>query len=207
MRYIYGSAAVFAAAIALTTTQPVAAQEQSLKLEQEEQEVQEVQVQLPPTPPAEKLKKLKIMLMVSSLRCRRGPDDFQLAYQRFAARHLPTLRNAHMTMKAGLVAQHGETHGQRALDRAIVSMANEYGQGHPWLDCKELGQATAELADFGGDAELHAAVDHLLGTGPAAAIPSDLQRVQSRTVIARTIAMQTVQVPAPEGGTLVAVRR
>ncbi len=201
MRYIYGSAAVFAAAIALTTTQPVAAQEQSLELEQE------VQVQLPPTPPAEKLKKLKIMLMVSSLRCRRGPDDFQPAYQRFAARHLPTLRNAHMTMKAGLVAQHGETHGQRALDRAIVSMANEYGQGHPWLDCKELGQATAELADSGGDAELHAAADHLLGTGPAAAIRSDPQPAHSRTVIAPTIAMQTVQMPAPEGGTLVAVRR
>ena len=124
---------------------------------------------IPVAPPAKKLKKLKILLMVSALRCRNSANDFRPAYQRFASRHLPTLRKAHMTMKAEYVAQHGRKLGQKQLDRAIVSMANEFGQGHPWLDCQGLAKVTTDLADSGGDHALWTAADTLLGQAPVAA--------------------------------------
>jgi hypothetical protein len=138
------------------------------------------------------------MLMVSSLRCRHGSDDFQPAYQRFATRHQPMLRGAHMEMKTNLSARYGARRGQRELDRAIVSMANEYGQGHPWLDCSGLAQVTSDLADFGGDAELLAAADHLLGAK---------RRVAQTITTPPVIATQAAQPLVGDQVAIVAARR
>ena len=116
---------------------------------------------------AENLKRLDIMLMVSSLRCRYSSDDFQPEYRRFSARHLATLNAAHRTMAADYSRRFGATGGKRALDRVSVSMANRYGQGHPWLDCAELKQVTAGLADKTGSDELDRAASELLADRPA----------------------------------------
>lgn len=116
---------------------------------------------------AEAVRKLDIMLMVSSLRCRFGPDDFRADYQRFSARHLTTLNAAYRSLHQGLARTHGAKRATRMLDDISVSMANRYGQGHPWLDCKQLREVVRELADRTEGHELLGEAHYLLGDKPA----------------------------------------
>lgn len=113
---------------------------------------------------AEALRKLDIMLMVTSLRCRTTGDNFQADYQRFSSRHLSALNAASRKMQADLVKR-GNT-SKRALDKISVSMANEYGNGHPWLGCGELKQITRDLTTNRNPAQLAAAADELLSSRP-----------------------------------------
>lgn len=115
---------------------------------------------------AENIRKLDIMLMVTSLRCRMGKDDFQPAYRKFSASHLTTLNSAARTMEAGYVKRHGAKGAKRALDRVSVQMANEYGQGHPWLECGALKDITGDLAKTKNPADLQIAADELLASAP-----------------------------------------
>ena len=114
----------------------------------------------------EQVRKLDIMLMVTSLRCRMGEDDFQPHYRKFSAAHLPALNAAAKRLEAGLVARHGKKGAARALDRISVGMANQYGQGHPWLDCAELKEITQDLSQTKDPAVLAQAADELLGPAP-----------------------------------------
>lgn len=113
---------------------------------------------------AEAVRKLDIMLMVTSLRCRKTADNFQTDYQRFSTSHLSTLNAASRTLQADLLRS-GNT-GKRALDKISVSMANEYGNGHPWLGCGELKQITRDLASDKNPAKLAAAAGDLLSGRP-----------------------------------------
>lgn len=118
---------------------------------------------------AEKLQKLDIMLMVSSLVCRFGADNFQSDYSRFSTTHRAIMNEAGATMQRDLVARHGASAGKKALDRISVRMANEYGQGHPWMGCGELKTTTSRLAQARDRAELVNAADQLLGRPPVLA--------------------------------------
>jgi hypothetical protein len=111
---------------------------------------------------AEKLRRLDIMLMVTGLRCRTGPDNFQPDYGRFTTAHLGALNAASTSLKRELSARHGAAGVHRAMDRLSVQMANQYGQGHPWLNCGQLKQVTKSLAVARGSAPLLAAADQLL---------------------------------------------
>lgn len=111
---------------------------------------------------AEKLRRLDIMLMVTGLRCRTGPDNFQSDYGRFTTAHLPALNAASNSLKRELAGRHGAAGVHRALDRLSVQMANQYGQGHPWLNCGQLKQVTRSLAQARGPEPLLAAADQLL---------------------------------------------
>lgn len=111
---------------------------------------------------AEKLRKLDIMLMVSSLRCRYGSDNFQPEYRQFSAKHIGTLNHAAKTLQSDLTRQHGHKGAKRRLDKISVGMANRYGLGHPWLGCGELKQVATDLANVGNRHELIAAADELL---------------------------------------------
>jgi hypothetical protein len=113
---------------------------------------------------AEAIRKLDIMLMVTSLRCRRTADNFQADYQRFSSNNLTALNAASKTLQADLVRS-GNT-GKRALDKISVSMANEYGNGHPWLGCGELRQITRDLSSGKNAVQLAAAADDLLSSRP-----------------------------------------
>ena len=115
---------------------------------------------------AEKLRRLDIMLMVTGLRCRKGPDNFQTDYGRFTTNHLGTLNAASNTLKADMSRRYGPAGANRALDKLSVQMANDYGGGHPWLGCGQLKQVTRTLADMRGVAPLVEAADALLDTGP-----------------------------------------
>ena len=123
-----------------------------------------VSVQAGASDEAEAVRKLDIMLMVTSLRCRRTADNFQADYQRFSSNHLTTLNAASRRLQADLLKK-GNT-GKRALDKISVSMANEYGNGHPWLGCGELKQITRDLAASKQPTQLATAADELLSSRP-----------------------------------------
>lgn len=111
---------------------------------------------------AEKLRRLDIMLMVTSLRCRFGADDFQADYDAFSAAHVSTMNGAARVLAAELARRHGVTGARRALDKMSTGIANGYGMGHPRLGCGELKQTTQQLAHERDDAALVAAADALI---------------------------------------------
>ncbi|MCW1402679.1 S-adenosyl-L-homocysteine hydrolase [Novosphingobium sp. MW5] len=113
---------------------------------------------------AEKLRRLDIMLMVTGLRCRNGASNFQADFEAFEAAHLGTLNGAAAALREGLVATHGEKGAERALDRISTMMANEYGAGHPWLECSELKIVASSLARMQGAEPLIEAADQLLSS-------------------------------------------
>ncbi len=115
---------------------------------------------------AEKVRKLDIMLMVTGLRCRKTADNFQADYGRFTSNHIAELNAASTELKTDLARRYGEAGAARALDKLSVSMANQYGQGHPWLDCAQLRTVTRNLAIARGAEPLVAAADQLLGARP-----------------------------------------
>lgn len=114
---------------------------------------------------AEKIRRLDIMLMVSSLRCRHTPDGFQADYQKFSSSHLTELNAANRKLSQDFEKQHGAKGAKRALDKLSVVMANQYGQGHPWMNCQQLKQATAALAANRQPGALLAAADEMLSDG------------------------------------------
>ncbi len=112
---------------------------------------------------AEKLRKLDIMLMVTGLRCRTTESNFTADFAAFEAAHMLALNAASTAMRDSMVPRFGISGANRALDRISTSMANQYGQGHPWLNCAELKQVTRSLADMQGTQALVEAADQLLG--------------------------------------------
>ena len=111
---------------------------------------------------AEALRKLDIMLMVTGLRCRNTSDNFTPEYGRFTSAHMSELNAAAASLKKEMVARYGSARANRALDRLSVQMANQYGQGHPWLNCRQLKQVAGSLANMRGAQPLVEAADELL---------------------------------------------
>lgn len=115
---------------------------------------------------AVKLRQLDIMLMVSSLRCRFGADDFQADYERFADNHSAQMGAEFRTLQDDYAARLGAPGAKKALDRISVGMANQYGQGHPWLGCGELKAMTQHLAGTNDRSLLLTVADDVLGEAP-----------------------------------------
>lgn len=115
---------------------------------------------------AEQLRRLDIMLMVTALRCRKGPDNFQPDYNKFSSAHLQTMNAASRQLKGGMEKKLGVKGAARRLDQMSVSMANDYGNGHPWLGCAELKEVTRELTKERDAVKLAMAADELLSSKP-----------------------------------------
>lgn len=111
---------------------------------------------------AHALRSLDIMLMVTALRCRSGPNDFQNDYHNFSATHSQRLSAASRMLKRTFAAGQGASSPARALDRMGVKIANSYGDGHPWLDCAQLQQAARDLSQKPDQASLVQSARHLL---------------------------------------------
>lgn len=112
---------------------------------------------------AEKLRRLDIMLMVTALRCRNTPDNFTAEYGQFTSNHMAELNQANAELRDDLGARFGAARANRELDRLSTEMANQYGQGHPWLTCADLHSVARDLADVRGTGTLLEAADQLLG--------------------------------------------
>lgn len=119
---------------------------------------------------AEKVRRLDMMLMVTSLRCRTTPENFQADYRNFTMRQHAPLQKANADLRRQFAARTGEQGANRELDRISTDMANRYGLGHPWMNCAQLGKVTRELAAGTGEASLVAAADRLLGNSPPATL-------------------------------------
>lgn len=115
---------------------------------------------------AEKLLRLDIMLMVTGLRCRKTGDNFWLDYGRFTTKHMGSLNGANSYLRSDLSRRIGRKAAKRALDRMSVTMANQYGRGHPWLDCGQLKMVASNLSRVDGRATLVEAADQLLLSRP-----------------------------------------
>lgn len=141
---------------------------------------------------AEKLRRLDIMLMVTGLRCRAGADDFQGDFVLFEARHMPELNRAAQDLEAEGVAA-GLKHDEHMVDRLSTAMANNYGNGHPWLGCHELKGLTRQLASADGEEVLIAAAEETL-SGDSRAAPV---MVAANTPAPTPAPVQPAPVPAP----------
>ena len=114
---------------------------------------------------AEKIRRLDIMLMVTGLRCRTTRDNFQREYGRFTTNHIGELNAAARELRENYAERFGAGKADRALDKLSVQMANQYGQGHPWLNCGQLKQVASTLADMRGLSPLAEAANDLLDNG------------------------------------------
>ena len=122
---------------------------------------------------AAKLRNLDIMLMVTALRCRTGPDDFQPDYYAFSAAHRGELGAANVVLNAQL------DEVPHALDNLSTSIANSFGGGHSELGCSDLGQLTRDLTNSQVPGALLSAADALVG---APTIPATACTVRIATV-------------------------
>lgn len=113
------------------------------------------------TTPAAQLRQLDVMLMVGSLRCRAGADDYRAAYDRFLLRHRAYLGGANHRILDDFSARLGPLAAMDTLDHASVRMANHYGVRGTY-GCHELNLVTAALANA-PDEELDHAADVLIG--------------------------------------------
>ena len=114
---------------------------------------------------SEKLRRLDIMLMVTGLRCRTTESNFTADFAAFEAAHMADLNAASTAIRDSMVPRFGISGANRALDRISTSMANQYGQGHPWLNCGQLKQVASTLVEMRGLQPLVEAANDLLDDG------------------------------------------
>lgn len=124
---------------------------------------------------ATKLRGLDLMLMVTSLRCRMGPDDFQRDYARFVESHRAELSAANHVIRERFAAG-GSRAADNAIDKMSVTIANSYGTGHPDLGCRELRRVTRDLATNHTSGGLLEAANALVRT-PAVAVSACPARI------------------------------
>lgn len=111
---------------------------------------------------AKNILNLDMMLMATSLRCRKGAHDFRAEYQDFSRLNKLHITGANAAVRRNLSATYGKKGSVRELDRMSVRMANRYGSGHPWLGCEELKLAAGELARAHTHASLAETASRLL---------------------------------------------
>lgn len=119
------------------------------------------------TEDARQLRQLDMMLMVTNLRCRRLGEDFTSEYNSFTTAHLQTMRGANRQLLATYGGNGSAREKADNLDRIITSMANNYGLGHPWLECAQLRRIADDLSQERGRTELLAAANQLLAAQPS----------------------------------------
>ena len=112
--------------------------------------------------PAAKLRHLDVMLMVSSLRCRTGADDFQADYDRFVDHNRGALSAANHAMLDDLAGRLGAARASAEMDHLSVIMANRYGQG-TGVGCHELRMVAQDLGSTREPAALADAAEALVG--------------------------------------------
>jgi len=110
---------------------------------------------------AAQLRQLDVMLMVGSLQCRTGADDYRADYDRFLLRHRDYLGTANHLILDDISGRVGPLAAMDALDHASVRMANHYGM-HSTYGCHELKLVAISLANS-ADEELDHAADVMVG--------------------------------------------
>lgn len=115
---------------------------------------------------AEKINQVDVMLLVTSLRCRFGNDDFRAEYDELRTTHEAEFGDASRQIKAEFLKSDPRDAAQRSFDAFVTRVANTYGNGHPWLGCAELKSVTGTLAKMQGREPLIEAYGQLVDQGP-----------------------------------------
>jgi hypothetical protein len=101
---------------------------------------------------AAKVANLNMMMMVSALRCRKGPDDFLADYNRFVKNNNPVIGSQNAAVRSHFARINGNGHADAAMDKFIIGIANSYGGGHDRLGCGELKMVAQDLSRSGHSA-------------------------------------------------------
>lgn len=94
---------------------------------------------------AAKVANLNMMMMVSALRCRKGPDDFLPDYNRFVKHNNPVLGAQNATVRSHFARVDGARVADAQMDRFIIGLANSYGGGTDSKGCGQLKAVAFEL--------------------------------------------------------------
>lgn len=95
---------------------------------------------------AAKVANLNMMMMVSALRCRKGPDDFLAEYNRFVLNNNPVIGSQNAAVRDHFARIIGNGNADDAMDKFIIGIANSYGGGHDRLGCGELKMVAQDLS-------------------------------------------------------------
>lgn len=90
--------------------------------------------------------RLNMMLMVTGLRCYKGADNFLPQYNRFVLSNNDILGSQHAALKSYFAQTMGPKAAEGAFDRLVIGYANDYGAGHPTMDCPQLKALATDLA-------------------------------------------------------------
>ena len=101
---------------------------------------------------AAKVANLNMMMMVTALRCRKGPDDFLADYNRFVKNNNPVIGSQNAAVRSHFARIGGAKSADAAMDKFIIAIANSYGGGHDRLGCGELKMVAQELSRTGHNA-------------------------------------------------------
>ncbi len=101
---------------------------------------------------AAKVANLNMMMMVSALRCRKGPDDFLADYNRFVKNNNPVIGTQNAAVRSHFARISGAQSADAAMDKFIIGIANSYGGGHNRLGCSELKVVAQDLSRNGHNA-------------------------------------------------------
>lgn len=101
---------------------------------------------------AAKVANLNMMMMVSALRCRKGPDDFLNEYNRFVKNNNPVIGAQNAAVRSHFVRMQGTGGADAAMDKFVIGIANNYGGGHDSLGCTQLKNIATDLARPGQSA-------------------------------------------------------
>jgi hypothetical protein len=95
---------------------------------------------------AAKVANLNMMMMVSALRCRKGPDDFLAEYNRFVKNNNPVLGSQNAAVRNHFARINGAKAADAQMDKFVIGLANSYGGGHDSLGCAQLKDIAGDLA-------------------------------------------------------------
>jgi hypothetical protein len=101
---------------------------------------------------AAKVANLNMMMMVSALRCRKGPDDFLVDYNQFVKNNNTVIGSQNAAVRSHFARINGGGNADAAMDKFIIGIANSYGGGHDRLGCGELKVVAQHLSRKGHDA-------------------------------------------------------
>lgn len=96
---------------------------------------------------AAKVANLNMMMMVSALRCRKGPDDFLADYNRFVKSNNPLLGAQNATVRSHFARINGAKGADAHMDRFIIALANSYGGGTDSMGCSQLKAVASHLGE------------------------------------------------------------
>ena len=95
---------------------------------------------------AAKVANLNMMMMVSALRCRKGPDDFLADYNRFVKNNNPVIGSQNAAVRSHFARINGNANADAVMDKFIIAIANSYGGGHQYLGCAQLKLVAQDLS-------------------------------------------------------------